>query len=176
MFQVLSLEVSLVLRSCYLLSLVLNRLWLVLIIIFVVTSCAASRFSTFVLIAPLMLVSSMFLLFYHVPVIVSRSLFPPFISSSFFSSFLSPFPLSSSSSSPIISGSNFFLLLLLLLLLLSSSFIFFPFNLFSVLRFLLLQFVGKFSFMGNRIIDEVIKELLPQGLLDSKQLLFAGSR
>ena len=35
---------------------------------------------------------------------------------------------------------------------------------------------GKFSFMGYRIINEVIKELLTQGLLDAKHLLLAGSR
>ncbi|XP_028411834.1 palmitoleoyl-protein carboxylesterase NOTUM-like isoform X2 [Dendronephthya gigantea] len=34
---------------------------------------------------------------------------------------------------------------------------------------------GKFSFMGYRIINEVIKELLPQGLLEAKHLLLAGS-
>lgn len=34
---------------------------------------------------------------------------------------------------------------------------------------------GKFSFMGYRIIDEVVQELLLQGLVDAKQLLMAGS-
>lgn len=34
---------------------------------------------------------------------------------------------------------------------------------------------GQFSFMGYRIINEVIQELLPQGLLEAKHLLMAGS-
>ena len=34
---------------------------------------------------------------------------------------------------------------------------------------------GKFSFMGYRIINEVIQELLPQGLREAKRLLMAGS-
>ena len=41
---------------------------------------------------------------------------------------------------------------------------------------ILLVFLGTFSFMGYRIINEVIKELLPLGLVDAEDLLFTGSR
>lgn len=38
------------------------------------------------------------------------------------------------------------------------------------------DFLGNFSFMGYRIMNEVIKELLPQGLLEATDLIMAGSR